>query len=58
MAYVGFEKCGCAVAVVVDSDEHRQVTSEGVAEFIADGLTVERRPVEWVRQNLARCTHK
>lgn len=56
--YVGIKACGCAVAAAVDNPEHFKDTAKTVAAWIRDGLTVERKPVEWVRENLRSCKHK
>lgn len=38
--YVGRTRCGCAVGVITDNGD--EYTANGVAEFIKDGLTVNR----------------
>lgn len=53
--YVGFKACGCAVAAAVDNPAHRKDTAKSIAAWVKDGLTVERRTVEWVRENLRPC---
>ncbi len=58
MCYVGFTDCGCAVAATVDIPNHAKENAKFVAGLIRDGLTVERRSVEWCREHLLRCTHK
>ncbi len=58
MCYVGFAACGCAVAATVDVPNDAKDNAKFVAGLIRDGLTVERRSVEWCRENLLRCTHK
>ena len=55
-AYVGILPCGCCVAAVVDTGD--KFTAKEVAGFIRRGDTVERQTIEWVRQNLHRCTHE
>ncbi len=57
MSYVGIKKCGCAVAAVVDDGEHIKDTSKVVSKFIRDGLSVERWPIEKVREQLKSCKH-
>jgi len=50
--YIGRAGCGCVVAVAVDAtyDLGAMVrTAECVAEFIRDGLTIERIPAETFR---------
>ena len=55
-AYVGILPCGCCVAAVVDTGD--KFAAKDVAGFIRRGYTVERQPIEWVRQNLHRCIHQ
>lgn len=40
--YIGRKKCGCVVAAVVDMPGFEKETAKTVAEFIRDGLTIER----------------
>jgi len=54
--YVGILPCGCCVAAVVDTGD--RFTAKETAEFIRRGYTVERKPIEWVRENLHRCIHQ
>ena len=58
MAYVGIKKCGCCVAATVDVPEHKKETAKFLSILIKDGLIIERKPVEWVRQNLKSCKCK
>lgn len=55
MAYVGIKKCGCCVAAAVDSPEHSRENAKFVSKLIREGLSVERKSCEWVRQNLKSC---
>ena len=57
MCYVGLKACGCAVAAAVDRPDLAEDNAKHVAKWMRDGLTIERKPVEWVRENLMRCTH-
>lgn len=41
MAYIGRKKCGCVVAICVDEPNDKKFTGKIVAEYIADGMTVE-----------------
>lgn len=41
--------CGHVVALTVDDDEYRKDTAKHVAAWIADGLTVERKPSKEAR---------
>lgn len=56
--YVGIKDCGCTVAAVVDDaktkKEKKELASD-VAGFVRSGLTIERKTVEWVRENLSGC---
>ena len=59
-AYIGrntiplkrFPQIGTAVCVVIDSPVGAKHTSLQVADWIRDGMTIERVPVEWVRKHL------
>ena len=55
-AYVGFLACGCCIAAVVDCGD--KWTAKEVQQFIKRGYWVERKPMEWVRENLGPCVHK
>ena len=46
-AYIGRKSCGCVMAVTVDDAD--DWTAENVAEFIRDGLTIERVTGDYVR---------
>jgi hypothetical protein len=41
-SYIGRAACGCVVAVTVDDPTDRKHTGQRVAEFIVDGLVIER----------------
>ena len=56
--YVALKACGCCVAAIVDNPERRQDTAKEVASWLRDGLTVERKSVEWVRETMRDCPHK
>lgn len=43
--YIGRKKCGCVVAVVTDVPGWEKETGKSVAEFIADGLIIERTTI-------------
>lgn len=47
--YAGFAKCGCMVAVTVDSPINTSV-GDDVKEFIVSGLTIERIELERFRE--------
>ena len=44
-SYIGRAACGCVVAVTTDDPTDRKHTGRRVAEFIADGLTIERMSI-------------
>jgi hypothetical protein len=59
--YVGRKECGCVIALATDMrDKH---TGDNVAEFISDGLTVDR--VDWetykekisLEETFMKCPH-
>jgi len=56
-AYVGFKSCGCAVAACVDGPEYAKETAKTLSEWVRGGLTIERKTVGWVRENLHFCSH-
>lgn len=57
--YAGFAACGCCVAVTVDKPERAAENAKIVAEWIADGLVIERKTVGWVWSGgLTFCQHK
>jgi len=57
--YIGRKVCGCIVAAtVIDGREPKQLAKD-VAEFIEDGLAIEKVDVEYVRLNFqAGCPHE
>lgn len=58
-AYIGRLSCGCVVAVVADFGD--KDTDRTVAEFIKNGLTVERVSHDYVRENfidISQCPHR
>lgn len=56
MAYVGRCKCGAIRAAAVDEPKYALDTAESVAQFIKDGLTVERIKCEDVRTGNWKCS--
>lgn len=58
MAYVAITKCGCVVATIVDDPRWQDDIATDIADWIKDGLTIERKTVQWVRENLTFCSHK
>lgn len=56
MSYIGKCKdCGNVVAAVVDEPGREKETAKDVAEFIKDGLLIERVSAEYVRKNFSYC---
>jgi hypothetical protein len=49
MAYIGKKSCGCIVAACVDNPEHKREIARNLAEWIRDGLTIERVTCDFVR---------
>lgn len=57
MAYTGRDTCGCVVAVTVDEPKHRDHVAQMVAEWIRDGLIIERVTIEEARMSFTLCDH-
>ncbi len=53
--YIGKSKCGCVVAACVDLPMEPKWTAEALAEFIADGFTIERVTIDDARLKLNGC---
>ena len=58
-AYIGrmqkdnkYHKAGTVVCATVDDESRQKDTAKDIAEWVRDGLIVERVPVEWVRKFL------
>ena len=49
-AYIAKAPCGCIVAAVVDSSEHKKDVAKDIASFLKDGLAIERHLIEDVRK--------
>ena len=47
--YVGKAPCGHYVYAAVDVPEMKDVIAEDIAKMIRQGFTIERKPVQWVR---------
>lgn len=58
MCFVGFLACGCCVAAMVDRPEYQQTTKQDLLEWARNGYRIERKTVEWVRENLHACPHQ
>lgn len=56
--YVGVKACGCAVSACVDRPEYAKDTAKTLAEWVREGLTIERKTVGWARSNLFACKHE
>lgn len=56
--YVGLKPCGCCEAATVIAPKWAADNAKFCADLIKAGYTVERKPVEWVRENLLKCDHK
>lgn len=54
-AYIALLPCGCIVAAIVDSFEHRSDVAKEVASWIRDGHRIERRTCEEVRTTPWKC---
>ena len=55
MCYIGIKECGCVVAACVDNPEHKKDTAKNISDWIKDGWTTERIPVEDTRNRLSSC---
>jgi len=49
MIYLGYSKCGCLVAGIVDDPNDSRGTAKYVSKFIREGLTVEHVTVAVAR---------
>lgn len=61
MAYICVEPCGCVSAATVDDAAYAHDNAKVVAEWMRDGATVERIPVEEARGRLTLnypCEHE
>ena len=50
MAYVGRQECGCIIAATVDNPAHKNHVANDLAEWVRDGLTIERLTLEEARE--------
>lgn len=57
-AYIGFKACGHAVAAVVDDGRFTKEVAKTVAQWVRDGLAIERKTVGWARENMNFCDCK
>ena len=58
MCYIGRKTCGCLVAAMVDSPDHKQDTAREVAKWVREGLALERVTCAYVRSAVWGCTHE
>lgn len=56
--YIGRLPCGCAVAWVKMSEEHKRDVAKSVSEFIRLGYAVEPAVTDEIRKQLGPCKHK
>ena len=56
-AYIGVAECGCVRAAAADDPNSRQHTAADVADFIRDGLIIERVSVEQAPVKLCWADH-
>lgn len=56
--YIAVKKCGCIVGFSVDDKRIKKDTSVSVAQWIKDGLTVERVILTDAGLRLTICEHK
>lgn len=54
-AYVGRKSCGCVVAIAVINPAHPDRVAEHVAEWIREGLDIEKHSIPWARENFTGC---
>ena len=57
-AYIGVKDCGCVVAITVDTPQRPKEVAIDVAEFIENGLHIERLPLDDARTKIKPCIHK
>ena len=53
--YIGRKACGCYVAAAVDRPEYAKETAKNLADWVKVGMTVERHPIAFVRENVMGC---
>jgi len=52
--YIGRLPCNCCVGVVNDDPDDKEFTAESVADFLKDGLRVERLSFEEYRRKVTK----
>ena len=55
--YIGRLPGGCVVAATVIDEQSLKEVAKDVAEFIKEGLSIEKVDTEYVRANLKSCIH-
>ena len=53
--YIAKERCGCITGAAVDEPQYAKQTAKDVAEWIADGRTIERVSLDIVKASFAQC---
>ena len=56
--YIGIKKCGCVVTASCDTELDKNCVAKDVQQYVLDGLTVERVPIDEARKRLKRCKCK
>jgi hypothetical protein len=58
-AYIGRMPCGCAPALEVDAEDHRDQVARSLARWAKNGWTVERVEIATVRAGgvISQCVH-
>ena len=55
--YIGrCPKCNSPCAATVDDPKYTTHVRRDVAQFMKEGLVIERQTVKWVRENFESCT--
>ncbi len=55
--YIAVKSCGCVVAAIVDDGTRPKDTAKAISDWVRRGAVVERKTVEWVRENMKFCDH-
>lgn len=56
--YIGKKPCGCILAATADEPKRKNETAKEIAEWIRDGMTIERVTTAYVRENFYCKDHK
>jgi hypothetical protein len=59
-AYIARAACGCIVMAIADDEapDWKKHTANEIAKAIRRGLSIERVPAQYVRDNMKACPHK